>query len=109
MTQAIRTGRIEIDLLKAGDVQWISADIQHLDLDAQGNIQAIRMRDGKLYRRVDQVATEVVNMTDPVTGETFNISVAGIGMAIKMNFIKWMIQDNPGAAYNKTAGFVELP
>ena len=109
MTQAIRTGRIEIDLLKAGDVQWISADIQHLEIDADGNIQSIRMRDGKLYRRVDKVAKQSVNITDPVTGQTFDISVAGVGMAIKSLMVGWMIEDNVGAVYDTGKGFVVLP
>lgn len=106
MPKAIRTGRIEIDLLKQNDTQWISADIQHLEIDDEGTILVVKMRDGKLYRRVDQVALQTINIKDPVTQQDINMSVAGIGVAIKRLMVNWMIEDNPSAIYDPAKDLV---
>lgn len=106
--EAIRAGRIEIDVLKAGDTQWLTADIQHIDISQSGEIEAVRMRDGKIYRRIDKVVTETVSVSDPVTGEAFNISVAGVGLAIKELMIRWMIEDNQPSHFDPNIGLVIL-
>lgn len=107
MKEAIRVGRIEIDTVDIGGPQWITANIQRLELDAANNITSTRTRDKKLYRKVTDVAMETVTINDPVTGQPVTISVAGIGTAIKTAMITWMMEDNP-STYDPDADLVIL-
>ena len=108
MRQALRTGRLEIDLVKPGGVQWVAASLQRLELSASGDIVALYDRDAKLHRRIDRVALEQVSFTDPLTGLSGLVSVAGVGELIKALMVKWMIEDNPSAFYDGLADLVIL-
>jgi hypothetical protein len=95
MRTAIRVGSIEIDTIKRHGNKWISASIQHLEVsDTDDTIISESARADRVYRRVDKVALETVDITDPVTGQAITISVAGIGEAVKAAMIKWMLEDN---------------
>jgi hypothetical protein len=107
MKTAIRTSKIEIDTAVLHGPQWINATLQTLELDADNNVTSTRVRDRKLYRKVDLVATETVTITDPVTQQQVTISVAGIGVAIKAKMIGWMMEDN-ASTYNEDADLVVL-
>ncbi len=93
MKKVIRTGIIEIDSVKTGQEQWVSAKIQRLEYDDQNNLLSESAREGRLTRRVDQVATQTVDFYDPVTGHNCTLSVAGVGIAIKSMMAKWMLED----------------
>jgi len=107
MRNAIRTGRIEIDVLKRNGPTWISSNIQTLEIDDAGNILSERMRDRKLYRKVDDVALEMATATDPVTGKTVTVSIAGVGALVKAAMIQWMLEDN-AAHYDSSIDLVVL-
>lgn len=94
MKRSIRTGIIEIDTLKRASHKWVSAKIQHLELEDDGTLLSESPRMGRLVRRVDQVALETVNITDPVTGENFNISVAGLGLTVESIMARWLLEDH---------------
>lgn len=105
--KAIRTQKVEIDVNKPDSVQWVTGDLQRLEYD-NNQIVFVGDRDGKLHRRVDKVATELQQITDPITGETFNISIAGIGAAITVAFTRWMLEEYPGSTYDPVLGRVVL-
>ena len=46
-----------------------------------------------VIRQFPTVQTEVIELTDPVTGQTVQISVAGIAVAIQNRFITWFLED----------------
>lgn len=106
MKNGLRTGKIEIDTLKPKDVQWVSATIQHLELDDKGNITSIKLNSDRLYRRVDKVATEMQTFVDPLTGESHTMSIAGIATGIAAFLNHWITEDNPGTSYCEGCGMV---
>lgn len=108
MKKAIRTSTINIDTIDPDGLQWVNALVQSVELDANGNILCISPRVKQLHRRIDLVATEMVSVTDPVTKVTTTLSVAGIGTAITMIIIKWMLQDNPGSYFDPETKMVVL-
>jgi len=103
----LRTGKIEIDTQKIDDVQWIVATIQNVKIESSdGSLVSEHFRDGKIFRKVADVALETVTITDPVTGVTMTLSVAGMGTAIKAMMIKWILEDNPNSSYDNKLGMV---
>jgi len=106
--QAIRVGRIEIDTLKPNAPQWITSTIQTLEVDDNDEIISQLYKDAQLIRRVSEVTTQVVSITDPVTQQVVNLSVAGLGTAIKAVMINWMLEDNVGSAYDPGTDLVML-
>jgi len=106
MKEALRTGQIEIDTQKMGDEQWIAATIQNLELNSDGSVASEKMRDGKVYRKVSDVALEMITVTDPVTQQQLTMSVAGMGTAIKTLMIKWILEDNANTTYDANLGMV---
>lgn len=106
MKQALRTGLIEIDTQKMNDAQWIVATIQNLELDDKDNVVSEKFRDGKVFRKVMDVALETVTFTDPVTQQQITMSVAGMGTAVKLMMIKWILEDNKGSTYDEKLGMV---
>lgn len=105
---AIRTATINIDTIVPDSYQWVNADIQLLELDENKAIKSISNRSQQLHRRIDEVATEIISVYDPVTRVTSNISVAGIGTAITQIMIKWMLEDNPNSYFDPETGRVIL-
>ena len=105
--KAIRTSSINIETQVIHGPKWISANLQQLEIDDVGNVVSTSVRERKLYRRVGDVATETVTVTDPVTQQQVTVSVAGIGGLVKAAMIKWMIEDN-NATYDPTIDLVVL-
>jgi hypothetical protein len=103
MKKAVRTGSIEIDLIAPGGTQWVVASIQALELNDLDEVTAILGKSSKIYRRVDKAALDMVEFTDPVTGVTTEISLVGIGTAIKAMMIKWMLEDMPNSSFDTDA------
>jgi len=108
MLEALRTGVIEIDTAKINDAQWIVATIQKLNIDSSGTIVSEKIRDGKVFRKASDVALEVITFTDPVTKQEITMSVAGMATGIKALMVKWILEDNPTATYDKNLGMVIL-
>ena len=95
MKQAIRAGRIEIDTVKIHGPKWIVATLSRLEIDDNGNVISERIRDEKIYRKAENVATELVTVVDPVTQQQVTVSVAGLAGLIKATMINWMQEDFP--------------
>lgn len=108
MRSAIRTEVIEIDLIEPDGIQWVTASIQKVQLDADDKVTSIVSKDGKMYRRVDKVIFEQIKFTDPVTQQEITMSVAGLGVAIKSAMVAWMLEDNPNAHYEAETDLVIL-
>ena len=100
MKRAIRTSIIEIDSTEPDGVQWASASIQTVEVDEANKVISVSGKRDTLARRIDLVATEIVSVYDPVTGITNDISVAGVGKAIELLMVKWMLEDNPEAYFD---------
>ncbi len=100
MKRAIRTSIIEIDSTEPDGIQWVSANIQTIEVDEDNKVTSISGKRDTLARRIDLVATEIVSVYDPVTDTTSNISVAGVGKAIELLMVKWMIEDNEQAYFD---------
>lgn len=107
MKKVIRTGIIEIDTLKRASHKWVSAKVQHLEVADDGTILSESPRMSRMVRRVDEVALETVEISDPVTGQTYNISVAGLGIAIEKVMANWLLEDHQ-AHYDATLDSVVL-
>lgn len=108
MRKGIRTGKLEIDTLKPGGVQWVSSEIQNLELGDDDKVVSIGFKDRKLHRRIDEVAFELHEAYDPVTGQLITASTAGIGNLIKMAMVSWMLEDFKDAVYDETLDTVVI-
>ena len=97
MKRAIRTSIIEIDSTEPDGVQWATASIQTVEVDEANKVISVSGKRDTLARRI---ATEIVSVYDPVTGVTNDISVAGVGKAIELLIVKWMLEDNPEAYFD---------
>lgn len=106
MKTAIRTDKIAIDLVVPDGIQWITSTMQKVKLNGDNTINAIAPREDMMHRKVQDVAFEMIEFTDPITGMTGHMSVAGIGTAIKSIFIKWMLEDNEGSYFDPESGMV---
>lgn len=93
----LRTQHISIDLPTEDSIHWVNAVVQtvYKDPDTYKTIQTID-RTGQIIRSVNDVAGETVTVQDPVTGNTIQISVAGIALAIRACFNRWCIEDYNG-------------
>lgn len=107
MKKAIRTGRLQIDTVVPGGPQWVSAWLQNLDVNDANEVASQSFREGRLYRKIDDHLTDIApGWVDPVTGTQGPISVAGLGAAIKMIMVQWMLEDHPGAYYDPASDLV---
>lgn len=106
MRNAIRTSNINIDSVVPDGTRWVNAEIQRLEIDDNDNVISISPKNLQLHRKIDKVATETVVCHDPVLGENITISVAGLGTAITSLMVKWMLEDNSNAIYDKSSGRV---
>lgn len=108
MKTAIRIDKIEIDVVIPNGVQWVNVTTQRVELGVDNKVTSISPREGQTHRRVDRVALEMIEVVDPVTGLTVNVSVAGLGLAIKGVIKKWLVEDNPNTYLDLDSGLVVL-
>lgn len=108
MRTAIRTEVIEIDLIEPDGIQWVTASIQKVQLDADNKIISVVAKDDKMYRRIDKVIFEQITFIDPITQQEITMTIAGLGVAIKTAMVAWMIENNPNAHYEAETDLVIL-
>ena len=106
MKTAIRSSTINIDTIEPNGFEWINTLIQRLEIDDSDNVVSISPKDKQMHRRVDEVISETVLITDPVTGQSCDISVAGTAVAIREFIVKWMLEDYPEAYFDEVTGRV---
>ena len=110
MARVVRTGIIEIDTRKKklSPHQWVTGKVQTLEVDDEtGEIVSESAREGRITRRLDQVAMTMAHVVDPVTGLTVAISLAGVGIAIEQYIAQWLLEDFD-AHYDPELGAVVL-
>ena len=96
MPRVIRTGIIEIDTRKKklSPPPWVTGKVQYLEVDSEtGEILSESAREGRIVRRLDQVAATMASVDDPVTGQTVQISLAAVGFAIEQYIAQWLLED----------------
>jgi hypothetical protein len=86
----LRTQQIVIDVPTNLSAPFIHLYLQKVVRDdSERDLQVID-RYHQVHRKLTDVALECANIQDPVTGEKFNISIAGIDRAIRAVTLKWM-------------------
>ena len=89
----LRASKIAIDLLTPESTPWVFVTLQGIDLDADGNVLAVREKEQYVNRRLDRIATETITFVDPVTGQIHTITGAGLAAAITVMTRAWMADD----------------
>jgi hypothetical protein len=85
-----RTKSITISLPKPNSYSWIEYVLQEYIVDADGNPVQLIDDIERVSKRFDHVYTDMVTFADPMTGQSYTISVAGLSRAIKAAIIKWV-------------------
>lgn len=100
MTNKLRAQQIVLDLPTEDSEVWVRATIQTIVKDTSyQTIQTID-RTSSVHRRLSEFDTMTKTLTDQVTGDTFNISGVGLGVAISAFIKQWMLDDIPGTTEN---------
>lgn len=89
---AYRPHQLAIDIAKPGVPAIISLLIQRLEM-SDGEIVSVSGYQGRVYKKATDVATERVEITDPVTGLSGEISVAGLDQVLKQLSNRWVAEE----------------
>lgn len=92
-TVSYRPYRIAVDTTKPDAPPIISMDIQRIEIDGQGEIDAITGNQNTLYRKAEDMLAESIEFKDPVTGASGQISVAGLSLILGQFANKWASED----------------
>ena len=97
MIKRYRAQRIEIDLPKEESAQWVHVTVQttYKRESDYATVQTVD-RTHHVHRKVDDVATEIKSITDPVTGKAISASGAGCAALIRHFIGDWMAEDLNG-------------
>jgi hypothetical protein len=100
MIEKTRAQQIVIDLPTEESATWIRAVLQTvIKNDNYETIQVVD-RTAFIHRNLSEIATQTVNITDPVTGA--NVTLSGIGVALAVTaFVRdWILSDKGGVVNN---------
>lgn len=86
----LRAQKVAIDIPRSQSEPWIAVTVQKID----GSHVIDRF--DETHRQLSKVASEMITITDPVTGQPVTISVAGMAAAVKAGVYAWMIEDHGG-------------
>lgn len=92
----LRAQQISIDLPTEEGEVWLNATLQTIVKDQDYKTVQRIDRTEQTHRKLSDVATQVEQMYDPVTGQTLNVSGYGVALLIKMFVVSWMQQDHGG-------------
>jgi len=97
MIKKIRAQHISIDLPNETGPVWIRAVIQTI-FKNKSDYKTVQMvdRTGFLHREVNQIATQMTTITDPVTGQTIQVSGAAAAILIRKFITQWIVDDFGG-------------
>ena len=98
--RSVRAEKITIDLPKPDSEAWVRIINQFLHLNDDGSVKSISGRESQLFRKMENVQTEVIQFQDPVTQQVTTASVAGIAAAIGALVTKWSLEDIEGARFD---------
>ena len=96
MIKKIRAQHISIDLPTETSVPWVRVAIQSVFKNDNYETQQVVDRTAYTLREVTKFATEIINITDPVTGQDVSISGAGAVALVKKMIGSWIAADHNG-------------
>jgi hypothetical protein len=101
MVEKVRSFRTELDTPFIGD-RRISFHSERLrlsdDLGETAESVLARNQEPVVTRLFNEVATEVITVTDPVLGKDVTISVAGVALAITSRYVAWYHENKAAEA-----------
>jgi len=86
----LRAQKVAIDIPRSQSEPWVAVTVQKVDGEH------VIDRVSQSHRQLSDVATELITINDPVTGQDVTISVAGMAAAVKAGVYAWMIEDHGG-------------
>lgn len=89
----VRVHQIIIDSPKPDREPFITLAVQRRVFDEQGSLVQTINRERLIYKRLSEVATEIIEFDDPVLQKRVNDSVAGIGAALTSVSVKWLAEE----------------
>lgn len=87
---AHRPQQIIMDVLKPDTPPIITLIIQKLELDEENNVIAISASEDRLHKQGLKILTDSIEFSDPVTGLTGKISIAGMQQIMSTWANKWI-------------------
>lgn len=91
--EKIRAQQIVIELPTEEAVNWIRVALQRVVKDDHGNTLQVNDRIGFINHALPEVALQMVNFVDPVTGKELEISIAGLATGIKALVLNWLVSE----------------
>ena len=101
MRTKIRTQQIVIDLPTETAEPWIRATLQEVFKNADWETKQTVDCFGAVHRHINEFATQVVTIEDPVLGTMVSISGAGLAIAITEMVTVWILQDIKNTRINE--------
>lgn len=92
----IRAQHVSIDIPREDSQPYATAIVQTVIKDAAYNTTQVIDRTHRTGRFVEQFATEVVEIVDPVTGGRIQASGLGVTLLIKAFVGQWLADDFNG-------------
>lgn len=100
-----RPQKVIIDIPLPDSIPWVQVMLQGMDLDADGNILALRDRVESVHKKYSNIAIDIITFVDPYTGITHEVSMAGVAEAIKVAANLWIaegtVPETEGMSYNE--------
>ena len=92
----LRSQQVIIDIPTETGNTWVNAIIQTLIKDEEGNTLQRIDRTHETHRILENVATEMITIVDPVTQQTITVSAAGTATLVSGLIMNWMKDDHGG-------------
>jgi hypothetical protein len=92
LKKKIRTKKITIHNPYEGEKKMVFRNEERTLID---NVSTGVKNISNTVRSFDNVITETITITDPVTQQEITMSVAGIATAIEDLYVRWWNEDNP--------------
>ena len=106
MKRAYRAQQVVIDVPKPGAIPFVSILIQHLEVDETGKVLAQTAREDRIYKKTSDIFAQTITFTDPVTGTTGQVSIAGLDQIVRKFTNDWT-QEKYGGSIGPS-GFIEV-
>ncbi len=107
MITKYRAQQVTLDLPTEESEVWIRCMIQKvIKNDDYQTVQTID-RVSDIHRRFSEFMLQTQTLQDPVTGDTLEISGAGLGLAVSAFVKRWMLEDILGTINNEHGDIVK--
>jgi hypothetical protein len=93
MITAYRPQQIVIDVIMPDTPPMISLLVQRVELGDNGRIVSVSSRNERIYRNALSIMDEQIEFTDPVTGLSGQVSIAGMQKLLATWANQWVAED----------------